>query len=319
MTPAAFVAACALDALAGDPRGIPHPVRAIGSAAGVLEKIVRGLAGGNATAERIGGAAMTAALVGGSALFARKAQRAASPLSFAGLVDIAMAWQCLAARDLIVEVNAVLEAMNRNDLDAARTRLARIVGRDTNVLDRAGISRALIETLAESCCDGIVAPLCALAFGGPPLAFAFKAASTLDSMIGHIEPPYTHVGYAAAKLDDLFCFFPARITAVAIAACAPSSEGSARSAFAIARRDGSKHASPNAGLVEAAMAGALGVRLGGPLRYDGVLAEREVLGGEYALPNEDDVRRARAIVVAASLLVFGVLATGMSVRAVRVR
>jgi adenosylcobinamide-phosphate synthase len=230
------------------------------------------------------------------------------------LVDVLFAWTTLAVRDLIVEVDSVLRALRCDDLDAARARLGRIVGRDTAELDRSAIARALIETLAESFCDGIVAPVCALALGGPPAAMAFKAASTLDSMIGHIEAPHTHVGFAAAKLDDALCYVPARIAAVAIAVCAPFAGGSTRAALRTARREGGNHASPNAGRVEAAMAGALGVRLGGPSAYGGTIVARPPLGAAYGVPRESDVLRARTVIVAASLsisiLAFAGIALG---------
>jgi adenosylcobinamide-phosphate synthase len=315
VTAAAFAAAAALDALAGDPRWFPHPVRGIGLAADFLDRFVRRNARGCAALEVVGGALIAATLVVGSATLTYGMQRLAASRGprYRAIVDVVLAWTALAARDLIVEVNAVVAALQHDDLVVARLRLARIVGRDTAQLDRGGVSRALIETLAESFCDGIVAPFCALALGGPPLALAFKAASTLDSMIGHIEPPYTHVGFVAAKLDDALCYVPARIAAVAIATCAPLAHGSAPNALRTAWRDGGKHPSPNAGRVEAAMAGALGVRLGGPLSYDGVAVKRASLGAEYATPAEGDVRRARTIVVAASVLVFAVLATELAI------
>jgi hypothetical protein len=171
--------------------------------------------------------------------------------------------------DPIVEASAVTARLEYGDVCGAQRYVARIVGRDTAQLDAPEIARATIETLAESACDGIIAPLLALAIGGVPLALAFKAASTLDSMIGHIEPPYTFLGRASARLDDVACYLPARITAFLIAGCAPLVGADARRAFAVLRADGHRHRSPNAGRPEAAMAGALGVRLGGckPLRW----------------------------------------------------
>jgi adenosylcobinamide-phosphate synthase len=317
VTAAAFAAAGALDALAGDPRWFPHPVRGVGLAAGSLDRLVRRHARGSAAFEVAGGGLIVVTLVIGSAALTSGMQRLAAARGprYRAIVDVTLAWTTIAARDLIVEVNAVLAALQRDDLAAARLRLARIVGRDTAELDRSGIARALIETLAESFCDGIVAPLCALALGGPPLALAFKAASTLDSMIGHVEAPHTHVGFVAAKLDDALCFVPARIAAIGLAACAPLAGGSAPNALRTAWRDGGKHPSPNAGRVEAAMAGALGVRLGGPLSYDGIVVARALLGAAYAAPTEADVRRARTMVVAASILVFATLAAQLALAA----
>ncbi len=317
MTAGAFAAAVALDAVAGDPRWFPHPVRGIGYAADGLDRLVRRWSRGRVSLERLGGFAIVAIVVGSSAAATRGVQRlgdAAGPRTRT-VIDVVVAWTAIAARDLIVEVNDVLSALQQDDLENARVRLSRIVGRDTADLDRADIARALIETLAESFCDGIVAPICALALGGPAAAMAFKAASTLDSMIGHIEAPHTDVGFAAAKLDDALCYVPARIGAIAIAACAPIAGGAAASAFCTMWRDGGKHASPNAGCVEAAMAGALGVRLGGPLSYSGVTVARLPIGAPNRVPNEADVRRARTIVVAASFSIATLALGGIALRA----
>jgi adenosylcobinamide-phosphate synthase len=183
--------------------------------------------------------------------------------------QVLLAWNTLATRSLLSEAEAVKAALERGDLACARERLGRIVGRDTQHLDEAEIVRALIETLAESACDGIVAPLFWMAIGGVPLTLAYKAANTLDSMIGHPEPPYRYFGRMAARLDDAANWIPARLTAVAIAAAAHLQGLEAKRSLVVWRRDGDQHASPNAGQSEAAMAGALGVRLGGTNFYDG--------------------------------------------------
>jgi adenosylcobinamide-phosphate synthase len=198
--------------------------------------------------------------------------------------------------DPIVEASAVTARLEYGDVCGAQRYVARIVGRDTAQLDAPEIARATIETLAESACDGIIAPLLALAIGGVPLALAFKAASTLDSMIGHIEPPYTFLGRASARLDDVACYLPARITAFLIAGCAPLVGADARRAFAVLRADGHRHRSPNAGRPEAAMAGALGVRLGGCNHYDGVAREGAFLGVDLAAPTIGAARQAAALV-----------------------
>ncbi len=309
MTPAAFAAAGIMDVLAGDPRWFPHPVRGFGLAARNLERVVRRFARGNANAEIVGGGLIVATLVVGGAAVTRGARGIALRFGprYAEFADVLIAWTTLAARDLIAEVNAVLVLLDAGDLVAARARLGRIVGRDTAALDPSAIARALIETLAESLCDGVVAPLCALALAGPPGAIAFKAASTLDSMIGHIEAPYTNLGLVAAKLDDVLCFVPARIAALAIALCAPVAGGSAGVALRTLWIDGGKHPSPNAGRVEAAMAGALAVRLGGTLSYGGVPVARAMLGADHAAPTVGDVRRARTVVIAAAFMVFALL------------
>jgi adenosylcobinamide-phosphate synthase len=294
----ALVLACAADAAFGDPAEFPHPVRAVGALCAGAERLARAYARGDARRERRAGALLCATLVGGtyalSAAALARARRTDARCGFA--LEVALAWTTLAARDLLAEARAVIAALEAGDLPRARTRVARIVGRDTARLDSAEIARATIETLAESACDGIVAPLLALAVGGVPLALAFKAANTLDSMLGHLEAPYTHLGWASAQLDDVACFLPARITAVALALCAPSVGGDASRALAVLRADGHRHRSPNAGRPEAAMAGALGVRLGGTNHYDGVPHAAPPLGARFSQPTVDAARKAGRLV-----------------------
>ena len=292
----------AADAAFGDPPGFPHPVRFFGWAIARAERGARAFARGSALAERLFGFAIAAATCGGTwtlAFSARELLRGKSLLA-SEACDVLLGWTAIAARDLLRESGAVREALQSGDLERARARVSRIVGRDTQRLDGDGVARATIETLAESLCDGIIAPMLALAFGGVPLALAFKAASTMDSMIGHIEPPYTNLGFAAAKLDDVLCWLPARVAALAIALVAPVAGGSTKDAYAILLADGARHPSPNAGRPEAAMAGALGVRLGGANAYGGVLADRAELGAVFGSPHVFDIRRAEEIVVAAT-------------------
>lgn len=304
---AAFVIAGAAvaDAVAGDPAWIPHPVRVFGLACTVGERFARRFTRDDATRELIAGGLVAAAIVMGAYAFPKivLARVAARDERAGFMLAIAFAWTTLAARDLLVESASVLAALEAGDLLRARARVARIVGRDTAHLDAREIARATIETLAESACDGIVAPLCALAIGGVPLAFAFKAASTLDSMIGHIEAPYTNFGRVAARLDDVACYVPARLTAFAICAVAPlvarpnvRAISVVTTAFATWRRDGGQHASPNAGQSEAAMAGALTVSLGGTNTYDGIARATPILGAQFARATVDDIARARRTV-----------------------
>jgi adenosylcobinamide-phosphate synthase len=187
----------------------------------------------------------------------------------------------------------------------ARQRLARIVGRDTAHLDETEISRAVIETLAESACDGIVAPLFWLACGGVSGAISYKAINTLDSIIGHPEPPYRYFGRFAARLDDAANFIPARLTALGIAAAARLQGLEAARALQIWRCDGDRHVSPNAGQSEAAMAGALGVRLGGVSSYDGRLHHTPLLNAEARPASLRDAKAALSLVAIVSGLAFG--------------
>jgi adenosylcobinamide-phosphate synthase len=199
-----------------------------------------------------------------------------------------------------------MRALENGDLKRARLRLARIVGRDTNELGEAEICRALVETLAESLSDGIVAPLFYLAIGGVSLAMAYKAINTLDSMIGHKDERYLYFGRVAARMDDAANYIPARISALLLCLAAeliPQASGAR--ARKIWLRDGAKHDSPNAGQVEAAMAGLLGVRLGGTNKYASEVIESAHLGGEFPLPKRNAAERAWIAVALASLLGFG--------------
>jgi adenosylcobinamide-phosphate synthase len=207
----------------------------------------------------------------------------------------------LACGSLLDHAARVRDALETGDLGAARRELARFVGRDTRELGEAEIAGAAIESLAESTCDGIVAPLCYLAAFGLRGAFAYKAINTLDSLIGHIEAPYTHFGRVAARLDDAANLLPARLAVMYIAVAAALCGEDGRGALGLALRDGGKHRSPNAGQVEAAMAGALGVRLGGRRTYDGVVYEAPVIGASLAAPRAEDVRRAMRLVFVANL------------------
>lgn len=186
------------------------------------------------------------------------------------------------------------------------------MGRDTAHLDESEISRAVIETLAESACDGIVAPLFWLAAGGVSGAMAYKAVNTLDSMIGHPEPPYRYFGRVAARLDDAANLIPARLTALGIVAAAKIQSLNATQARRIWWRDGNRHASPNAGQSEAAMAGALGVRLGGPSSYDGHSHDAPLLCAEGRPPSARDARVALSIVAIVSGLAFGLALIAVS-------
>jgi adenosylcobinamide-phosphate synthase len=287
MTPPRLAAAYTLDMVAGDPEWFPHPVRAFGVLTIAGERALRRIAH-DPTTELLAGAGLTAFVVS-TAWIAGTRRHAAW--------QVTLAWTTLATRSLRQESSAVIRALEAGNIELARARLARIVGRDTQHLDESEIARAVIETLAESACDGIVAPLFWLAVGGLPAAMAYKAVNTLDSMIGHPELPYRYFGRVAARLDDAANFVPARLTALAIAA-------HRRDALRIWWRDGGKHASPNAGQSEAAMAGALGVRLGGTNFYDGQRHDGPLLNAEGRPATVRDARRALSIVAAVSAMAF---------------
>jgi len=307
-------AAFASDLACGDPRWFPHPVRVFGAAIASAERLARRFTRRDPVREMIAGTVVAVSIIVAAYGSVRTVTRPSTRIDprLTRTLEIAFAWTTLATRDLLAEADAVIAALERNDLDGARARLRRIVGRDTATLDASEIARATIETLAESACDGIVAPLCALALGGAPLAVAFKAISTLDSMLGHIEAPYTYFGRCAARLDDVACWLPARATALLICACAALAPGSARDAWATWRADGRRHASPNAGQPEAAMAGALRVRLGGVNRYDEEFREAPVLGVRFRPPTAADARRAQRLVAVVAGAVAAALTVSLS-------
>jgi adenosylcobinamide-phosphate synthase len=288
------------DQLAGDPEWFPHPVRLVGLAITRGEIAIR-RHGQSPVFELCTGAALTIAIVAATYTVTRQMIRSAQLLSphLGNAVELLLAWTCLAAANLQHEAETVEEALVAGNLPLARRRLSRIVGRDTGSLDASDVSRAVIETLAESASDGIVAPLFYLALGGVPLGVAYKAVNTLDSMIGHADTRYFYFGKFAARLDDCVNYVPSRITAAAITVAAGVT---ARSAAVTWFRDGGRHKSPNAGQPEAAMAGALRVCVGGDNTYAGEVVVGQRLGGRFPPPVLADVRRATRIVSIVTLL-----------------
>jgi len=231
----------------------------------------------------------------------------------AGLIDpllspvatVLLAWTTLATRDLMDHVRSVQRALQSCSLSEARVAVAQIVGRDTEEMAEADIVRATVETIAESTADGIVAPLLYLVIGGAPLALAYKAISTLDSMIGHMDDRYRWFGWASARLDDVANFLPARMTALLLvlsAGIVSQSWPTMQRAWQVLLRDGGQHPSPNSGRPEAAMAGALGVQLGGVNRYDGLSLERPCLGDPVQPLTQAHIDRALTLMLWTSLL-----------------
>lgn len=302
LLPAAYLT----DRVAGDPEGFPHPIRLMGWTITKGEKLLRRPDQGNES-EFLAGAALAATVVTASYFLARLTIAAAYRRSklLGSLTEIALGWTCLAARNLQDEASLVLAALDAGDILLARSRLARIVGRDSECLDIHEISRAVIETVAESASDGVIAPLFYMSLGGVPLAMAYKAINTLDSMIGHTDTCYLYFGKAGARLDDVANFVPARLTAFAIVVASRLSKVNAGDAWKVWLRDGSKHKSPNAGQPESAMAGALGVQLGGGNYYDGELIPAEPMGGEFPAPQPHHARKAIRIASAVALLGLG--------------
>lgn len=302
--PAEIGLAFLLDAAMGDPAWLPHPVRLIGRLIARLETLLRArmknlrLAGQLLTATVVSAVFLAGVLISWGAAMAGAG---ASFVAAAGLVYLAAT--TISLRELGLRVRDVLRA---EDLPAARSLLRHIVGRDTGSLDADGVRRAAIETLAENTSDGVVAPLFYLALGGLPLALAYKAVNTLDSMVGYKNEKYADLGRASAKLDDAMNYIPARLTGWLIAMGAWLFDGfrpgRAARALGIMRRDGRKHASPNSGVPEAAMAGALDVVLGGPSVYFGAVVEKPFIGEGAASDLEGAAGAALAIALTAAVL-----------------
>lgn len=281
MTVGSFLGACALDLVVGDPRRFPHPVRGIGRLIEWAERRFAGSWTKRPRAAKIIGAVAAVGLPAVSAVAVWSSVRAADLVQAGWVVEMLFAFWALAARDLADHAWSVRDALSHGQLQQARAAVGQIVGRDTALLPEPEIVRATVETVAESSSDGIVAPIFFLAIGGAPLAWAYKTMNTLDSMIGHKEAPYRDIGWASARLDDVMNWIPARLTAALIVVAAGIRFADRRrlaDGWRTLREDGGKHPSPNSGRPEAAMAGALGVQLGGINRYDGRVESRPVIG-----------------------------------------
>lgn len=301
--------ALAMDALVGDPEWFPHPVRLMGLAISKGENAIRDPRG-TPTSDFLRGTLLTASVAVASYLITKQVLELSKKTSPAlrTAVEVVLAWACIAARNLHDEASAVVVALNSSDTTLARTRLSRIVGRDTEDLDATEISRAVIETVSESLSDGVLAPMFYMAVGGVPLAMAYKAVNTLDSMIGHADERYLYFGKSAARLDDAFNLIPARLSAATVILSAALLPGChAAGSFATWSADSAKHDSPNAGHPESAMAGALNVRLGGENRYAGERVGAAPLGGSFEPPTPEAVRNSLKVLSLATVLGLAVL------------
>ena len=269
-------AALLLDQLLGDPRWLPHPVRLIGWYAGVLEKLFRRFC----PSQRIAGILTVALLVGTTGAVVTGILRAAAMLHpvLAVVCSIVIMYTSFAARDLWVHSKAVYDALQGENIEEARRKVGHIVGRDTSALSEKEIARAAVESVAESLVDGVTAPLLYAFLFGPVGAMAYKAINTADSMFGYKNEEYLEFGWAGARLDDAANFIPARLTALVIPVAALLLGLNGRNSWRILVRDRKNHASPNSGHTEAAVAGALGVQLGGANIYFGNVVEKPTIG-----------------------------------------
>jgi len=301
----------ALDLLLGDPAFLTpvHPVVLMGRAISAMEKLFRALFPKSGRGEEAAGLTLALLMTAGTftfcALLLRLLNRLCPPLAFA--LELIWCWQALAVRDLRVEAMRVQTALETGTLDDARRAVSRIVGRDTAGLSAAGVARAAVETVAENFSDGVIAPMLYMLLGGAPLALCYKAVNTMDSMLGYKNARYLHFGRFPAKLDDAANYIPARLAALLLIAAARITGEDAAGAYRVWRRDRRKHASPNSAQCEAAMAGALGLRLCGPAVYFGERHEKPWLGDKRREIVPDDIRRACRMEYAGSFLGLALL------------
>lgn len=306
MTGTELLIAAAIDVVMGDPRWFPHPVRGMGRVIAWCDEHVR-LAWQSSVGLRLAGIVLACGLPAAVYGFSSVVIEWATGISvLAGrAVEIGLASTTLAWRDLWDHAQGVSRPLLAGNVADARSAVAKIVGRDTESLSESEVVRATVETIAESTADGVVAPLLYLSLGGAPFALAYKAVNTLDSMIGHREERYRDFGWASARLDDVANWLPARLTSwfivLAAWACTKRWEQAIESRN-ILLRDAEKHPSPNSGRPEAAMAGALGVQLGGVNCYDGIAQERPIMGEGRSALYPGDIERAMWIMTIASLL-----------------
>ena len=269
-----------LDCLLGDPQGFPHPIVAIGKLIAWLEKRLRRLFPGTKAGELAAGAVLWILTVGVSFLVPYGLLRLAgrvSPWLHLALQSV-FCWQILAARSLQTESMKVYTALKTGTLADARRAVSMIVGRDTQQLDADAVARAAVETVAENCSDGVIAPMLFFALGGGPLAFVYKAVNTMDSMLGYKNDRYLYFGRVAARIDDVANYIPARITGIIFVVSAFILRLNTTNSWKMLRRDASKHPSPNGGWAEASVAGALEIRLGGYNFYFGRETFRAYMG-----------------------------------------
>ncbi len=303
--PGCVLAALVLEAMVGYPawlqRRLPHPVVALGAAIDGLERGWNRAAWPAWVRKSLGVCAL-AVLVGAGIVLGGSLDRWLKAQVWEFPIWVVIATIGLAQRSLHQHVTAVERPLSASDLASARAAVAMIVGRDVDRLDPSGVSGAAIESLAESFSDGIVAPACWLLVGGLAGLFAYKVVNTADSMIGHLEPRYRAFGWAAARTDDLMNLIPARLAGALIALAGAGGWG-------VMMRDARRHASPNAGWPEAAMAGALRVQLGGPAVYDGEVLDRPRFGAGRAA-TAGDVGRGLVIYRRACALLWSMLAAG---------
>ena len=303
-----------LDCLLGDPHSIPHPVVAIGKLISGLEQLLRRLFPKTKPGEITAGAVLWVLTVAVSFLVPFAILWACGQVSpwlrVAG--SSLMCWQILAAKSLKTESMKVYAALKSGTIEDARYAVSMIVGRDTKELDAPAVARAAVETVAENCSDGVIAPMLFFALGGAPLAFAYKAVNTMDSMLGYVEMPYKNIGLVPAKLDDVFNFIPARLCALAMLAAGGLLGLNVKNGWKIFKRDRYHHASPNSAQTESVCAGLLGLRLAGDAWYHGVLHKKPYIGDALREITPEDIPLSCKLMYGTTLVMLALCALALA-------
>lgn len=304
---AALIAGFFLDQLLGDPQIPFHPVRLIGNLIQRLERFFYRWPREEKRRLFLGGVLLAVTVCMVTALFVLGVlwvSRCISPILHF-FMSVLFCYFFYAVKDLKTESMRVYDALKGGSLKEARTAVSMIVGRDTQRLSEAGVVRAAVETVAENTSDGIIAPLFYAALGGPVLAWVYKAVNTMDSMLGYIDPPYLNIGLVPAKMDDLFSFIPARLSALFMLAAGWFLRLDVAGGWRVFRRDRFCHASPNSAQTESVCAGLLGIRLAGDAWYHGVLHRKPTIGdGCRDVRCEDIPLTCRLMTVSAVLALF---------------
>lgn len=293
----------AIDAVLGDPYSLPHPIRLIGRLISWLEKLVRK---NMCTRLRFGGLLLALSVL----IFSTAVPLGVLIICYriniwlGAVAEGIMCYYLIAARCLRDESMKVCCAIESNDTEEARRAVSMIVGRDTDSLDERGIIRAAVETVAENTSDGVTAPIMYMGIGGAAFGFFYKAANTMDSMIGYKNEKYADIGWFAARLDDVLNYFPSRITALVMITASYFLRLDAKNAYRIWKRDRRRHASPNSAQTESACAGALNVRLAGDAYYFGELHKKEYIGDAGREIENEDIRRTNRIMYVTSAIVL---------------
>lgn len=296
-----------IDCFLGDPYQLPHPVRWIGDMIGKLDqKLYRD--GDSDKLKLHKGIWIVIAVLLISVICPLVILYFAYSFNFifGCILEAVMCYYLMAPRCLRDESMKVYKALKQDDVEGARKAVSMIVGRDTEVLDKRGIIRAAVETVAENTSDGVTAPLMYMALGGAVFGFFYKAANTMDSMLGYKNEKYSYFGRCAARLDDILNFIPSRITAFFMIIAAYLCGFNGKNAFMIWRRDRRNHASPNSAQTEAACAGALEVQLAGDAYYFGKLYKKKTIGDNIREIETEDIKRANRLMYVTTVLVLGV-------------